>query len=80
MIEVTIEVIICGIIISLCMGLTIGVLLKPTKKKIIRITEEVIEVAMKYGYIEDSRAENDYDLNVNDEGTKKIREILWRAS
>ncbi len=38
--------------------------------------EEIIEVLLDHGYIEDSRAENDYDLNIRKEGTRKIREIL----
>ena len=46
------------------------------KQRIEEATEEVIEAAIEYGYIEDSRAENDYDLNVRKEGTKKIEKIL----
>ena len=46
------------------------------KQRIEEATEEVIEAAIRHGYIEDSRSEGDYDLNVRDEGTKEIREIL----
>ena len=38
--------------------------------------ELVIEAAIGHGYIEDSRSEGDYDLNVSREGTEKIRKIL----
>ena len=38
--------------------------------------EEVIEAAIDYGYVEASRSDGDYDLNVYKEGTRKIREIL----
>ena len=39
-------------------------------------TELVIEAVIDHGYIEDSRSEGDYDLNVRKEGTEKIRKIL----
>ena len=38
--------------------------------------EEVIEAAIDHGYIEASRSDGDYDLNIYKEGTRKIREIL----
>ena len=44
--------------------------------KIEETTEEVIQAALDYGYVEASRSEGDYDLNVNDEGTAKIRSII----
>ncbi len=40
------------------------------------VTELVVEAAIDHGYIEDSRSEGDYDLNVSKEGTEKIRKIL----
>ena len=48
-------------------------------KKILNIgetTEEIIEIACQYAYVEDCRSEGDYDINVDKEGTRKIREIL----
>ena len=46
------------------------------KQRIIEAPEGVIEAAIGHGYVEDSRSEGDYDLNVRKEGTKKIEKIL----
>ncbi len=46
------------------------------KQRIIEATEEAIEVFLDHGYVEDSRSEGDYDLNVRKAGAEKIREIL----
>ncbi len=46
------------------------------QQKITEATELVIEAAIDHGYIEDSRSEGDYDLNVSKEGAEKIRKIL----
>ena len=64
--------------LSFCVGVIVYVLNERIgrRQRIVETTELVIEACIRYGYIEDSRSEGDYDLNVNRKGTKEVRKIL----
>lgn len=47
-----------------------------TPDQIREIREEIIEAACKNAYIEDSRSEGDYDININKQGEEAIDKIL----
>ena len=45
-------------------------------QEITEIRELIIQEAIDNAYVEDSRSEGDYDINISKEGTEEIQKIL----
>ena len=45
-------------------------------QEISEIRELIIQEAIDNAYVEDSRSEGDYDINISKEGTEEIQKIL----